>query len=149
MSKGVAEAVVATNEIINAAAAVRTGTATDVIFNGNGAKCRAGTSGNLVALAIGVGSPPTISTAWCADEHGSGSPMVTTIDGHAGAVVWTMGVQGDGKLHGFDADTGTEIFTGGGSGDAMTGLKRFSTPIAAKGRIFAARTSAVYAFTSK
>jgi hypothetical protein len=148
VSKAVAEAVVATNEIINAAAVVTTGKATYVIFNGNGAQCPAGQSGNLVALAIGVGSPPTITTAWCADEHGLGSPMVTTTDGHAGAVVWTVGQQGDSKLHGFDADTGKEIFTGGGGGDAMSGLKRFATPIAAKGRIFAAGTSAVYAFTS-
>jgi outer membrane protein assembly factor BamB len=149
VSEAVSTATVATNEIINAAAAVRTSTATYVIFNGAGKSCPNGTKGNLVALLIGVGLPPTISTAWCADEHGSGSPMVTTTDGHAGAVVWTMGVQGDGKLHGFDAETGKEIFTGGGSGDAMSGLKRFSTPIAAKGRIFAAGTDAVYAFTVK
>ena len=149
ISEGIASAVVATNEIINAAAAVTTGKGTYVIFNGTGKSCPAGMSGNLVALKIGVGSPPTISTAWCADEHGTGSPMVTTTDGHAGAVVWTMGVQGDGKLHGFDGDSGVEIFTGGGVGDTMSGLKRFSTPIAAKGRIFAAGTSAVYAFTSQ
>ncbi len=149
VSNAVTSAVVATNEIINSAAVVTTSLGTYVIFNANGKSCPGGVNGNLVALKIGIGSPPTITTAWCADEHGSGSPMVTTTDGHAGAVVWTMGVQGDGKLHGFDADTGKAIFTGGGAGDVMSGLKRFSTPIAAKGRIFAAGNSAVYAFTSK
>jgi hypothetical protein len=146
-----ASAVVATNRIITAAAAVTTKTATYVIFTtqGIGSSCPPGTTGNLVALAIGVGSPPTITTAWCADAHGSGSPMVTTTDGHAGAVVWIMGVEGDERLHGFDADTGTEIFAGGGAADKMIGLKRFATPIAAKGRIFAAGTASVYAFTVK
>ncbi|MEP7125217.1 MAG: hypothetical protein ABJE95_30080, partial [Byssovorax sp.] len=146
VSKAITEAQVTSNEIINAAAVVTTSKATYVILVGNGSNCPPGQSGDLVALAIGKGSPPTITTAWCTDAHGLGSPMVTTTDGHAGAVVWTMGQQGDSKLHGWDADTGTELFTGGGSGDVMSGLKRFSTPIAAKGRIFAAGTSAVYAF---
>ena len=149
VSNALATATVATNEIINAAAAVTTGTATYVIFTASGKSCPPGTSGDLVALKIGVGVPPTITTAWCVDQHGSGSPMVTTTDGHAGAVVWTVGVQGDGKLHGFDGNTGLEIFAGGGNGDKMNGLRRFATPIAAKGRIFAAGTDAVYAFTSK
>ncbi len=149
VSEAVTTAEVTTNEIINAAAVVKTGTATYVILRGAGKLCPSGTNGTLVALKIGVGVPPTITTAWCADGHGFGSPVVTTTDGHAGAVVWTLGAEGDQKLHGFDADTGKEIFAGGGPGDAMSGLKRFSAPIAAKGRIFAAGASAVYAFTSK
>jgi hypothetical protein len=64
--------------------------------------------------------------------------------------VWSVGAEGDERLHGFDADTGAVVFDGGGPGDVMSaGVVRFSTAIAAKGRIFVAARSTVYAFTSR
>jgi hypothetical protein len=146
VSNAPVSAKVSSGEIINAAAAYPAADGMFVAFNGPGSGCPNG-AGDLVALKIGVASPPTLTTAWCANEHGSGSPMVTTTDGHSGPIVWTLGVEGDSKLHGYDGATGAELFNGGS--DVMTGLKHFATPIAAKGRIFAAGTSSVYAFTSK
>jgi hypothetical protein len=72
--------------------------------------------------------------------------MVTTTDGSANAVVWGVGAEGDQKLHGFDADTGAVVFDGGASGDAMDKLRRYNTPIAAKGRLYVAGDNVVYAF---
>ena len=148
VSNAPAQAIVSTNEIITAAAAYSTAKGVYVVFNAPGANCPNG-NGDLVALSIGPGAPPTISTAWCASAQGLGSPMVTTTDGHAGSIVWIFGAEGDGRLHGYDGDTGAVVFAGGGGGDKMTGLKRYGTPIAAKVRIFATATNAVYAFTSK
>jgi len=72
--------------------------------------------------------------------------MVTTLDGHAEAIVWSVGAEGDGRLHGFDGDTGELVFAGDGADDVMGPIARFATPIAAKGRVFVAGMSAVYAF---
>ena len=73
--------------------------------------------------------------------------MVTTTDGHADAIVWTLAAGGTTRLLGFDGDTGAPIFAGGAAGDAMMSASRFVTPIAANGRIFVAADSAVHAFT--
>jgi hypothetical protein len=70
--------------------------------------------------------------------------MVTTTDGHSEAIVWGLGAEGDQMLHGFDGDTGASIFNGGNV--AIPGMRRFNTPIAAKGRIFVASDNAVVAF---
>src|SRR6266446_2767622 len=83
-----ASAVVATDEIITAAAAYTTPIGTYVAFKGAGASCP-GDAGDLTAIRIGAAAPPTITTAWCATQHGLGSLMVTTLDGHAGAIVWS------------------------------------------------------------
>jgi hypothetical protein len=133
----------ATNGIINAAAVYTTATATYVAFRGSGALCTTG-SGDLTTLKLVPGSPPTIAGSWCA-TGGAGSPMVTTTDGHADAIVWTLGAEGDGLLHGFDGDSGATVFAGGGV--SISGMHRFNTPIAAKGRIFVAADSGVVAFT--
>ncbi|HLK11378.1 MAG TPA: hypothetical protein VKW76_08355 [Candidatus Binatia bacterium] len=144
ITDGVAHALVASNEIINAAAAYTTPTATYVVFKGNGTSCP-GAGGDLTALAIGAGAPPTISTAWCASQDGTGSPMVTTLDGHAGAIVWSVGAESGEQLHGFDGDTGAELV----AVDTGMSVARFSTPIAAKGRLFVAGDSTVRAFTTR
>ena len=73
--------------------------------------------------------------------------MVTTTDGRAEAVVWGVGAEGDRRLHGFDGDTGQVIFAGGGAGDVMPPIRRYATPIAAKGRIFVGAEGAVVAFS--
>ena len=84
----------------------------------------------------------SVTTAWCASQHGNGSPMVTTVDGKTDAIVWSVGAEDDDRLHDFDGDTGAEVF----ASDTLGPIARFATPIAAAGRIVVAGASAVYAF---
>jgi hypothetical protein len=144
---GIGNAVVktqgATSEIITAAAVYTTATATYLVFKGAGASCTGGGGGDLTTLKIVAGAPPTFAASWCASA-GSGSPMVTTTDGHANAIVWVVGADGDDLLKGFDGDSGAVIFDGGGA--AIPKFRRYNTPIAAKGRIFVAADDALVAF---
>ena len=137
---------VARGPIIDAAATYATARGTYVAFRGEGQGCPAGQSGDLVAVRIVPGAPPTVAVAWCVRPNGHGSPMVTTTDGHAGAVVWTVGADGDGRLRGFDGDTGQVVYGGGGAADAAGEVARFQTPIPARGRILVATRTGVKAF---
>jgi len=129
---------VAGSSIIQAAAAYQTAKGTYVVFaNAN----------NLHALRIGASNPPTISNAWSAAENGRGSPFVTSTDGTNNVVVWGIGSEDDQRLHGFDGDTGTNVFTGGGANELMAGTRRFNTGIVARGRIYVANDNRVYAFS--
>jgi hypothetical protein len=134
---------VATNEIINAPAVYTTATATYAAFKANGSKCTQGT-GSLSTIKIVAGSPPTIAGSWCADG-GSGSPMVTTSDGHADAIVWMMGVYGNNALNAFDGDTGA-VIPYPGKAVTIPGMRAYNTPIAAKGRIYVPADGTVVAF---
>jgi hypothetical protein len=62
-------------------------------------------------------------------------------------VVWGIGSEDDQRLHGFDGDTGTNVFTGGGANELMAGTRRFNTGIVARGRIYVANDNKVYAFS--
>jgi hypothetical protein len=117
-----------------------------VAFQGRGIDCPAGIQGDLTALRIAAGSPPTLSVAWCAEEKGRGSPIVTTTDGKANPIVWAIGAEGDNRLHGCRGDTGAVIFSGGGPAEAMTQVRRFQTLIAAGGRLYVAADEHIYAF---
>jgi outer membrane protein assembly factor BamB len=150
--EGVASELVATGEISNAAAAYTTDSGTYVVFNvafGVGVGCPLGQSGDLVALRIGPSSPPTINIAWCAQNQGRGSPIVTTTDGRSEAVIWTTGAFDSNRLHGFDGETGQVLFNGGGEDEQMTAVRHFQTPIAVNGRIFVAADDQLYAFTTQ
>lgn len=137
ISAAVASAHVAGSSIIQAAATYRTARGTYVVFaNAN----------NLYALRIGATRPPTITNVWTAAENGRGSPFVTSTDGTNNFIVWGIGSEDDQRLHAFDADTGTNIFAGGGVNELMTGTRRFNTAIVARGRIYVANDSKVYAF---
>ena len=142
----VAVADVSTSPIINAAATYSTALGTYVAFKGAGAHCPPGQGGDLVALRVVPGAPPRLETAWCARVGGAGSPMVTTTDGHAEAIVWSVGAEGDERLRGFDGDTGQVLFAGGGPGDALGTVRRFQTPVLAAGRIFVAVDGGLKAF---
>jgi hypothetical protein len=143
--EGVSSARVASGSIIQAAAAYTTAMGTYVVFKGTGMGCPMGQSGNLVGVRISAGSPPTPTVAWCANPAGNASPIVTTTDGRAEAVVWTLGAS---TLRGFDGDTGASVFGGGAAGDAIQGaLSQWVTPIVARGRVFVASNSAVTAYT--
>jgi hypothetical protein len=140
--QGVASAKVASNSIIQAGAAYTTAQGTYVVFKGNGVGCPGGQNGDLTAVKISATNPPKPTVAWCAQQGGSGSPMVTTTDGHADAVVWSLG----GGLRGFDGDTGATVFGGGGAGNGISGFSSWVTPIAARGRIYIATNSNVHSF---
>jgi outer membrane protein assembly factor BamB len=141
---GVASAHVANGTIIQGAASYTTAQGTYVVFGGvSGAGCPMGQSGNLIAVKISATSPPRPTVAWCASKGGDGSPMVTSTDGRTDAIVWAVGT---GALMGFDGDTGAVIFNGTGQ-NAIMNLSRWITPIAARGRIYVAADSNVYAFT--
>ncbi len=72
--------------------------------------------------------------------------MVTTTDGHSEAIVWSVGAEGDNRLHGFDGDTGKIVYGGGGTGDVIGLVRRFHVPILAGGRIYVAGDGVVKAF---
>jgi hypothetical protein len=139
VSAPLAQAHVSNNAIIQAAATYRTTRGTYVVFCGN--------TTELSAFRIGATSPPTITSAWTVSQGGRGSPFVTSTDGATKAIVWGIGSEGDQRLHGFDGDTGAPVFSGGGANELMTGTQRFNTGIAARGRIYVANDSRVYAFT--
>jgi hypothetical protein len=133
--------------LITAAAGYTTAQGTYVVFKGAGRECPRGQGGSLIAIKVAATAPPTVKVAWCAEQHGAGSPIVTTRDGRSEAVVWSVGAEGDNRLRGFDGDTGQVVFDGGGPGDGMSLVRRNQAPIVAKGRLFVAGGVEVYAFT--
>jgi hypothetical protein len=142
-----ASAVVSTRSIRTAPAAYPAADGIFVAFDGNGANCpSARGGGNLAVLHIRAGSPPSLDTAWCGAFKGEGSPIVTTTDGRANPIVWIVGAEGDGLLRGYRGDTGEPLFNGGGSGNAMTGLRRFQTLLASADRLYVGADGRIYAF---
>ena len=103
---------------------------------------RAGGS-QIKAYKITATSPPTIVSAWNASQSGQGSPWVTTTDGTDNAIVWVVGAEGDGLLHGYNGDTGTPIYTGS---DQMTGTRKWNSGMVARGSIYVANDNKVYKF---
>ncbi len=114
-----------------------------VAFRGEGTNCSTKDNG-LTVLKIEAGSPPKMTTAWCGALRGAGAPMVTTTDGHSNPIVWIVGAEGDNRLHAFGGDTGEPLLTGG---EAMSGLRRFQTLIAAEDRLYVAADGRIYAFS--
>jgi hypothetical protein len=139
ISPPVAQAHVSSSTIIQAAATYHTALGTYIVLNGS--------SSQLIALRIGAASPPTITTAWNVAENGRGSPFVTSTDGTNDVIVWGVGCEGDQRLHGFNADTGATVFSGGGANELMANTRRFNTGIVAHGRIYFAADNKVYAFS--
>jgi len=149
ISAPVAESVVASATIIQAAVTYRTNQDAYVAF-------RANNDGNTVLSArrITATSPPTIASGWNVDRSagGCGSPFVTSTDGTNNMIVWVVGTEdhvtaGDQRLHGYDGDTGTVVYDGGGPNELMAGTHFYSTTgIVARGRIYVAGDNKVYAF---
>jgi outer membrane protein assembly factor BamB len=111
-----------------------------VAFQGSSAQCT--NRGDLTVLKIFSEPKPAISTAWCGQGNGRGSPIVTTTDGHSYPIVWVIGAEGGGRLRGFSGDNGALLFTSA----AMAGTRRFQTLIATLGRVYVAADGRVYAF---
>ena len=139
--------IVSSRAIRTAPAAYRAAGGAFVAFHGAGSRCPAGRpAGDLTVLKISGGDRPALATAWCAAVRGAGSPIVTTTDGKANAIVWAVGSEGDNRLHGFRGDNGEVVFSGGGSGDAMGLVRRFQTLIATGERLYVAGDDQIYAF---
>src|SRR4029453_1775442 len=98
---------------------------------------------NLRAYKITQTSPPTIVSAWNVSQNGQGSPWVTTTDGTNNPIVWVVGAQGDGQLHGYNGDTGAVIYAGS---DVMSGTRKWNSGIVARGSIYVANDNRVYKF---
>jgi hypothetical protein len=90
-------------------------------------------------VKITPASPPTMSVVWCATSGTQGSPIVTTTDGSANPIVWVVGT----KLLGFDGVSGKPVYTGT---DTVANVRKFTSPIAAHGRIYIGADDKVYAF---
>jgi hypothetical protein len=141
---------VATGPILGAPAAYTTASGTYVVFSGvgTGVGCP-GLPGDLVALRINPGNPPTLGVAWCAANNRIGAPIVTTTDGVSNPIVWTISTGGASRLYAYDGETGERLFDGGGPDEQMTPVRHFSAPIVADGRIFVAAENQLYAFTTQ
>jgi hypothetical protein len=101
-----------------------------------GAVCPTGSAQNgaqaIVSVLIPAGAPPKPQIAWCAPLGGPATtPITTTTDGKAEAVVWYMN---NNKLSGVDGDTGASIYAGT---DTCSAVRQWTSPIAVKGRIVA------------
>ena len=139
---------VATRPIRTAPAAFAGADGPIVAFQGQGAHCPTPRrDNNLTVLTIRNGSPPALATTWCDAFSGEGSPIITTTDGHSNPIVWVVGAEGDGRLHGFRGDTGEPLFSGGGPGDAMSGLRHFQSLFAAGDRLYIGADGRLYAFS--
>jgi PQQ-like domain len=99
----------------------------------------------LMALRISGGPPAAMRTEWCAGVDGRGAPIVTTSDDTADPIVWIVGAEGDGKLHGFRGDTGQEVVTS--DPFELFHLRHFVTILAAGGRLYVAGDGRIFAFS--
>lgn len=153
LGEGVASDRLQDGAIVGAPATYRTKGTTYVVFHGlgYGAKCPTADLANVVAYRISATAPPTIATAWCAYNVGSGSPMVTATDASGtDAIVWAIGTENSNRLYGFDGETGATVWNGGADASTeMMRVLRFAVPIVAKGRIFVGAQRRAYAFRPK
>ena len=141
---GLFHGTVAGAEIINSPAAYTTAKGTWIAFK---AVCPGGGQPTVNAVLLTPG--PATGTAWCAKVPGGGSPIVTTTGGGNDTVVWFVSTEGekitpDYELHGFDGETGKELVATA----PMTPVRRFVSPIAAKGRLYVAADQQLYSFVT-
>jgi hypothetical protein len=130
--------------IITAPAAYPVGHDIFVALQAPGAHCpQRGGGHDLTVLKIAAGSPPKMTTAWCAALRGRGSAIVTTTDGHSDPIVWALGAEGDNRLHAFRGDTGEPIFVS----EPLNGLRHLQTLIATRDRLYVGADGRIYAFS--
>ena len=85
----------------------------------------------VMGVKITGGSPPTANVAWCAPgPNPPSAPISTTTDGKTDPIVWFVN---NGQLKGVDGDSGESVFDGGTG--SCSGVQRWTSPIAVKGRI--------------
>ena len=101
----------------------------------SGAMCPTGMpSGKVVmSVLIPVGAPPAPKVVWCSALTGTvTAPIATTSNGSADAIVWFIS---NNRLMGVDGDTGAMVVN---PTDTCTAVRRWTSPIAVKGRIVVA-----------
>ena len=92
----------------------------------------AASGARIMAVRFAAGAPPTAEVAWCAGFNGGEtSPIATTTDGKKDPIVWIMD---GGELRAMDGDTGATIYS---SSETCSGIRKWTSPIAVKGRIVA------------
>jgi hypothetical protein len=152
-SAPLASTTISSGEIINAAAWATIPSGTYVVAHSNeggtGTHCPAGTSGDLMTLRLDPRADGSVTTVWCRDNHGQGSPMVTSSDAAHDTLVWTAGAEGSDQLHAWDLETGQPVFTGRAPEDRLGGVRRFTTPIAVHGRIFVGGDGRLFALAAR
>jgi len=135
--------IVSDDSIVTSPSAFPVGDDVFVALSARGSHCSGRREDNeLTVLKIAAGSPPTITTAWCGLLRGLGSPIVTTTDGHSDPIVWTLGAEGDNRLHGFRGDTGEPVATS----EPLAGLRHFQTLIATRDHLYVGADGRIYAF---
>jgi hypothetical protein len=116
-------------------ASYRTAQGTYVTFStDSNAMCPAGvqTGHSIISVLIPPGAPLRPRVVWCAALAGEvTSPIATTSNGTADAIVWYIS---NNRLVGVDGDTGAMVVS---PTDTCTGVRRWTSPIAVKGRIIA------------
>ena len=100
----------------------------------------------VAAYKVTATSPPTVVPAWNMSQTGLGSVFVTSTNGTDNVIVWAAGGGGDQRLHAYDGDTGTVIYSGGGADEMMSGTRKWNTGIVARGRIYYPADNKIYAF---
>jgi hypothetical protein len=100
--------------------------------------------GNIASILINATPETSISAGWCANAGSRAtSTIVTTTDGTSDSIVWVVADQPQTKLLGYDGDTGALIASAEGAAQVM----RYTTPMAAKGKIYVAGTDNLYVFS--
>ncbi|HVR64518.1 MAG TPA: hypothetical protein VMU50_21605 [Polyangia bacterium] len=101
------------------------------ISTDSGAHCPAGGGTVVMGVRVNVmaGGMIAPTVAWCAPNGTVTSPIATTTDGKTDPIVWYMSGTG---LVGVDGDTGMPVAKATG---ACPGVMRWTSPIAAQGRI--------------
>jgi hypothetical protein len=102
----------------------------------------------VAAYRVTATNPPTITPAWNMSQTGLGSVFVTSTGGTNNVIVWAAGGGGDQRLHAYDGDTGTVIYSGGGADEMMLGTRKWNTGIVARGRIYYPADNKIYAFVT-
>jgi len=109
-----------------------------------------GAAGDLVVLKLDPTVADKMTVAWCANNNGGGSPIITTSDGTHDGMLWTMGTDtkndgpgGDNEMHSWDLATGNPVVTGS---DTAANTHHFTSPIVVNGRLIQTGNNALYAF---
>jgi len=117
-----------------------------VAFNGLGSNCPGEIANpSLVILKVQARPASAIATALCYSVDGAGPPVVTTTDGMANPIIWTVGADGDGQLHAFRGDNAKPLAIG--SQTAMHGLHHFVTVVPTQKYLYVPADNRIYAFS--
>jgi hypothetical protein len=124
----------------------RTAEGTHVTFSTDSAAagCPTTGSGARIVSVLLTGNPLTGKVDWCAPQSGQvTAPVSTTTDGTNDAVVWYVSAN---KLTAVDGDSGANLFT---SSNDCTGVRRWTSPIAVKGRIVVGADAQLCSWSAK